>query len=75
MSTKYPLLGANPDGLISCSCCGTGLLEIKCPYTYTNVNPSDITNGSFYLHAKPDSTKVLNSGHDYHYQVQGQMAI
>ena len=25
----FPHLGASPDGLISCRCCGTGILEIK----------------------------------------------
>ena len=73
VSTKYPFLGATPDGTISCSCCGTGLLEIKCPYTYRNVNPSDIMNESFYLQTKSDGTKVLDSSHDYHYQIQSQM--
>ena len=29
----YPHLGASPDGIISCSCCGTGLLEMKCQLT------------------------------------------
>ena len=28
---EYPHLGASPDGLTSCSCCGDGILEIKCP--------------------------------------------
>ena len=57
VSIKYPLLGATPDGLISCSCCDTGLLEIKCPYSYRHVNPSDFENASFYLHTESDSTK------------------
>ena len=34
ISTKYPFLGATPNGIVSCSCCRTGLLEIKCPYKY-----------------------------------------
>lgn len=29
-----PYLAASPDGVFSCDCCGTGLLEIKCPYKY-----------------------------------------
>ena len=31
INPQYPFLGATPDGTISCSCCGNGLLEIKCP--------------------------------------------
>ena len=34
LNTEYLYLGATPDGFISCSCCGEGLLEIKCPYKY-----------------------------------------
>ena len=29
---QYPHLGANPDAIISCQCCGVGVLEIKCLY-------------------------------------------
>ena len=42
VSTKYPFLGATPDGLLSCSCCGTGLLEVKCPHKYRDSDPHDI---------------------------------
>ena len=27
---SYPLMGASPDGIIKCKCCGYGVLEIKC---------------------------------------------
>ena len=33
VNTKYPHLGASPDGIIECKCCGIGCLEIKCPVT------------------------------------------
>ena len=29
ISSKYPFMAASPDGLISCSCCGEGIYEIK----------------------------------------------
>ncbi|XP_048258168.1 uncharacterized protein LOC125383619 [Haliotis rufescens] len=32
LSCEYPHLGATPDGIVDCSCCGRGCLEIKCPY-------------------------------------------
>ena len=31
MSKEYPFMGASPDGMTECSCCGIGCLEIKCP--------------------------------------------
>ena len=75
ISTKYPFLGATPDGIVSCSCCGTGLLEVKCPFKYRDSNPCEINDTSFYLQIEPDGTTSLNQAHDYYYQVQGQMAI
>ena len=34
ISENWPFLGASPDGLVFCECCGRGLCEIKCPYKY-----------------------------------------
>ena len=32
---EHPYLGATPDGIVSCDCCGEGLLEVKCPYSHS----------------------------------------
>ena len=32
MSQAYPYLGASPDVVISCKCCGEEMFEIKCPW-------------------------------------------
>ena len=32
LSVGHPFIGASPDGLVTCTCCGEGCLEIKCPY-------------------------------------------
>ena len=32
ISTQHPYLGASPDGIISCDCCGIVVNEIKCLY-------------------------------------------
>ena len=42
ISKNYPNLGASPDGIIDCSCCGSGIIEVKCPYKYRDVNPWQI---------------------------------
>ena len=34
INADYPHLGASPDGIIDCDCCGKGLVEIKCPRRY-----------------------------------------
>lgn len=31
INPKFPFIGASPDGIICCDCCGKGCLEIKCP--------------------------------------------
>eukprot|EP00794_Sanderia_malayensis_P007585 gene7585-8425_t len=32
VSKTEPHLGASPNGIVNCSCCGKGILEIKCSY-------------------------------------------
>ena len=61
-----PHLGASPDGLISCSCCGKGLLEIKCPYSIRDLDP---ISAVYFKNSK------LSTSHHYFYQVQGQMMV
>ena len=33
VNPKWPFLGASPDGLVTCDCCGGGICEIKVAYT------------------------------------------
>ena len=33
ISPEHSYIGASPDGICQCDCCGTGCLEIKCPYS------------------------------------------
>lgn len=32
VNPKYPYLGASIDSLVICEGCGTGLIEVRCPY-------------------------------------------
>ena len=34
LSTEHAYIGASPDALVSCLCCGEGCVEVKCPYTH-----------------------------------------
>jgi len=34
INPEWPFIGASPDAVINCSCCGRGILEIKCPYCH-----------------------------------------
>ena len=67
----YPYLGASPDGLIHCTCCGCGILEIKCPYSMRNSTPTSAP----YLRTSESSKYSLSHTHNYYYQVQGQMGL
>ena len=71
---SYPYLGASPDGIIKCSCCGLGLLEIKCPYSKRDVDVSRISDPKFYLKDTASGLE-LDRNHDYYMQVQGQLFI
>ena len=65
-----PYLGATPDCIVSCECCGVGLLEIKCPFKYKNSILSDIDDRQFYLEKDRTGELKLKSSHDYYAQVQ-----
>ena len=66
-----PYLAASPDGVFSCDCCGTGLLEIKCPYKYREGLEGSETDASFCL----DGNYDLRPTHPYYSQIQLQMYV
>ncbi|XP_064463712.1 uncharacterized protein LOC135374721 [Ornithodoros turicata] len=76
ISSTHPFLGASPDGIISCECCGTGVLEIKCPYKgrhdtivqYVHSSGSSLT-------ISDDGVIHLSENHSHYYQVQLQMLV
>ena len=70
VNPESPHLGASPDALICCQCCGEGLLEIKCPYSIKDSTPTLAP----YIKVKDDGFQ-LDTKHNYYFQVQGQLAI
>ena len=70
---EYSFLGASPDLVISCACCGKGICEIKAPESIKDQTPS-MKN---YKHlVKSDSgLSTLSKTSEYYTQIQGQMAI
>ena len=66
-----PHLGASPDGVANCSCCGRGAVEIKYPYKYRDglIGSSDDTDFCVdkSFHPKKD--------HKYDHQVQLHMFV
>ena len=52
VNPKFPHLDTSPDGIVSCDCCGKGLIEIKCPYTFIDMHPHNVRDSSFYISRK-----------------------
>ena len=83
ISLKDPYLGASPDGSVydpSTTSQPFGFLEVKCPYSARNMTPVEacsLPNFFCTLLKNTDGNEkmVLRTNHQYHAQVQGQMAI
>ncbi|KAH3709720.1 uncharacterized protein LOC127857083 [Dreissena polymorpha] len=72
ISPEKPFLGASPDGIVSCLCCGSACVEIKCPF---NIRSESIQENNCKFLASDDGKLSLNKAHAYYYQVQLQMGI
>ena len=72
IDTQHPYLGVTPDGIVSCDCFGTGLLEIKCPFTYKHSVLSDIDDEKIYLQRNGNGESMLSKTHQYYFLVQAQ---
>jgi len=77
ISPHWPFIGASPDGIVECNCCGRGVLEIKCPYSHRGEDllSAVISDKQFCLIQNDDGSLQLDHGHAYYYQVQTQMFI
>ena len=76
LSTKWPFLGASPDGVVNCHCCGKGVLEIKCPFCHRNDSILESSHDrKFCLHNNSQNSLVLDPTHSYYYQVQTQIFV
>lgn len=73
VDNDFPFLGASPDGLITCACCGQGVLEIKCPFKHRDSTIFDAvhSDSGFCL----DKNRQLKTNHRYYSQIQVQMYV
>ena len=76
LDPEFPFMGATPDGLVNCKCCGSGVLEIKCPFSCKDKGFAKVAseNPSFFL-VDDDGHLQLKEDHAYYYQVQLQMKL
>ena len=70
---SHPLMGASPDGIFSCECCGSGVVEIKCPYSCKDKSFLEATADSMFFLEHNDGVTSLKTDHAYFYQVQAQI--
>ncbi|KAL1447539.1 hypothetical protein MTO96_044255, partial [Rhipicephalus appendiculatus] len=72
LSTAHPFIGASPDAIVSCSCCGRGVVEFKCPFLLKDAE--EITTKNSCL-SDAEGLFKLQSSHAYYYQIQTQMTV
>lgn len=77
ISPLYPFVGASPDGYVSCSCCGLGILEIKCPFCAKDETVEEAASNckQFCLERNDNGALSLKKDHAYFYQVQMQLFV
>ncbi|XP_069139431.1 uncharacterized protein [Argopecten irradians] len=75
ISEKYPFIGASPDGIASCDCCGEVCVEIKCPYCKRDASIKDSLDSNFCLRKCDDDQIRLKRNHPYYYQIQCQLMV
>ena len=72
ISSSVPFIGASPDRIVSCVCCGERVLEIKCPLKSAHTHPTQETVDCLQF---VDGILKLKTNHNYYTQIQGQMAL
>ena len=70
---KWPFVGASPDAIITCKCCGKGVLEIKCPFCFKDGLPEEDQHN--FCMSQKDGKWTLKKDHSYYYQVQTQVNV
>lgn len=73
---SFPYLGSSPDLLVSCECCGQGVVEIKCPLIDRCQTCTDFCSCKLPAFLQRDSGNIsLKHNHAYYAQIQGQLAL
>jgi hypothetical protein len=74
LSKEHAFIGASPDGVVSCDCCGEGLLEVKCVVPRKRKSGVNILDTIDYL-VTSNEQHTLKHSHRYYTQLQTQMAV
>lgn len=71
-------IGASPDALVQCSCCGLGVVEVKCPFCAKDASTLEEVaqrQSNFCLQVDDTDTLKLSKGHPYYLQCQLQIKV
>lgn len=77
VNPAFPQVGASPDAIVTCTCCGKGCVEVKCPAKYkdcTILQACSSDDRNFCLHVV-DGQVHLKKDHQYYTQVQTQLFV
>lgn len=68
LSREHPFMAATPDGIVTCMCCGEGVIEFKCPFSVGPCDPGSCLK-------QVDGQLRLKRNHAYFYQTRTQMLV
>ncbi|XP_065669374.1 uncharacterized protein LOC136088745 [Hydra vulgaris] len=73
---EKPWYAASPDGAVYCTCCGHGVLEIKCPFSLKDKSLKEvIVKDAFCVGVNMNGNYFLKQEHQYFFQVQLEMRV
>lgn len=75
VSRAYPYLAASPDVKVTCRCCGTGLVEVKCTFTHIHKTPFEIpSENNYHISYDGDSLKLKKNA-SWFTQIQTKLGV
>ncbi len=76
INPEYPYIGASPNAIMLCDCCGRRAVEIKCPFCKRDKNLVEASDDKkFYMQKDSSGDLKLDKRHAYYYQVQTQLGV
>jgi hypothetical protein len=75
VNSDLPFMGASPDARVNCSCCGKGVVEIKCPYNFREKTVAEYIESPDGCFEVVNGDIVLKRNHAHYYQTLAQMFI
>ena len=67
--------GASPDSAVFFTCCGYGVVEVKCPYSLRDKSVrEEVFQNRFYIGHSANGY-LLQRKHNYYFQVQHEMSV